>query len=371
MLKEEKKILGNIIEKSSSYKKPEDIEELEKELKERGRLMAGWISKLVNSRMEDIEEVFKETKSVSKKEEDEKWDEQRTKKEIAKLQDKISILKDIERVMDPYIKKERSSQEKIEKYKKEALKLVEEISQKNKERSGIKELIEVFSEERLNQLKWFELEKLPSILEKVKNGELLNEKEAGFLRYCANFPFEEISKEKPQKSEDEYKEKLQKTEVMSEKKEEKLKYPEDLKSTETELKKSEFLQSTLESTENIEKKVISLEEAENNLNIKEQEYLRLYRERIMLQIQINREKDENVKLQLENKLRESKLILDNVKKLYNETLQEYKIALYFDLLNRKKESIFNIIKNQRENIITRIKKENPNISEDELNTLVN
>ena len=421
MPKEKKESLGNLREKTK-YEKPEDVEELEKELKERGRLMVGWISKLVTSRMEDIEGGSKETKSSasSKEKEDERWSEQRTERTIAELQDRISVLKDIERVVDPYIKKERNSEEKIEIYKKETLKLVEEISKKEKEGSGIKELVEAFSEERLNQLKWFELEKLPPILEKVKNGELLTEKEAGFLRYCAYFRFEETNEEESKKSEEQ--EESQKTKATSEEQEEGPKPPEPPKSPEPEPKTPEPPQPTPEpkpkspeppeppkppepfpvppspeptskppspeppeptpepsespepspSIEDIEKRVLSLEEAENNLNRAREEYLRQYRERITLRFQINRERDENVKLQLQSRLRESELILNNAKRLYDRALEEYKIALYFDLLRRKKEYLFNRIRDQKEDIIiARIKKENPEISENELNVIVN
>jgi len=76
MPKEKKESLSNLREKTK-YEKPEDVEELEKELKERGRLMVGWISKLVTSRMEDIEGASKEAKSSpsSKEKEDERWSE--------------------------------------------------------------------------------------------------------------------------------------------------------------------------------------------------------------------------------------------------------------------------------------------------------
>jgi len=398
MPKEKKESLGNLREKTK-YEKPEDIEELEKELKERGRLMVGWISKLVTSKIEDIEGASKETKSsaLSKEKEDERWSEQRTERTIAELQDRISVLKDIERAVDPYIKKERNSEEKIETYKKETLKLVEEISKKEKEGSGIKELVEAFSEERLNQLKWFELEKLPPILEKVKNGELLTEKEAGFLRYCAYFRFEETNEEESKKPEEQ--EESQKTKATSEEQEEGPKPPEPPKSPEPEPKPPEPPQPTPEpkpkspeppeptpeptpeppeppepspSIEDIEKRVLSLEEAENNLNTAREEYLRQYRERITLRFQINRERDENVELQLQSRLRESELILNNAKRLYDRALEEYKIALYFDLLRRKKEYLFNRIRDQKEDIIiARIKKENPEISENELNVIVN
>ena len=117
---------------------------------------------------------------------------------------------------------------------------------------------------------------MPSILEKVRKGKLLDEKEAGFLRYCAYFLFKETNKEEKSRFSDSPK--SLKPEPKKPKtlhpKPELLKPPESSKPMET-FPVSPSPEPTPRpkppepesSVKNIERRVLSLEEAENNLNI--------------------------------------------------------------------------------------------------------
>jgi hypothetical protein len=123
--------------------------------------------------------------------------------------------------------------------------------------------------------------------------------------------------------------------------------------------------------EDIERKVLTVEEAKQNLNKALQGYLRLYKERVKLEYKLNKAGDDKKILELQGKLREKDLFLDNARRLYNRALDEYKIALYFDEIRKKRDFIIKGITNQKENILfKRVKNENPNWSDEEVNAEV-
>lgn len=120
--------------------------------------------------------------------------------------------------------------------------------------------------------------------------------------------------------------------------------------------------------ESIEQQTLSVEEADNLLNTAAGEYLNRYREYVQAQMELRRERDPQVVLEIRERLHQAEMILNNAQKLYQRALEEYKLALYFDRLrNKKKEYLTDQIRTQRWDIfIQRIRRENPNIGEEEL-----
>jgi hypothetical protein len=422
---------GYTAESKYVFEKPEDIEELENELKDRGRLLVGWISKLVISKM-DVSN-FENESSKDKKDSWSKEQVEATKKE---LQDRIDTLKDVERVIDPKIKEQRSSPEAVESYKKNIESLSEEIINNKKVSESLSFLINQFNNERLNQLKWFELEKLEKILGKINKGELLDQTEAGLLRFYAQFNFESDKKEEDDKN---LKDKSD-NDIQVKEGESKLDTTSQPDQTSNSGEASPDQTSSKEPTppnpepnpapeptpspeptpnpepnpspepapspeptpnpepiptpnpeprptpeptpppepeprpiniEDIERRALTVEEAEQNLAQALQEYLRLYRERVVLEYQLNASNDDNQRLNLEEQLRQNELFLNNARRLYNRALDEYKIALYFHIIREKRDYIRGRIASQKEGILRqRVRNENPNWSDEEVNAEV-
>jgi hypothetical protein len=103
----------------------------------------------------------------------------------------------------------------------------------------------------------------------------------------------------------------------------------------------------------VEGEVLTVEQAEANLNSAIREYLKLFGEHVVLEIKLKKARKESDRLKYQEELSQSELFLSNARNLYRKALDEYKIALYFDLIRKKKDYL-------RERILReKIIKENP------------
>lgn len=351
------------------YEIPKDLQELNNEVQERASGLIKHIRELGNLKSDTSAPPidFNTEKGIS---------ERRINKIKDELEQRLDSLKDVERVIDPHIRQKEASLEAVEKYKSEIKDCVRNILNNSKISDHQKEIVQEFTNQRLSQLKWFELKKLSGILQKAEKDELLNEKEVGFLRYCAYFPFEESKTEKGEVVEG-VKE-IEQAATTDQRESELEKSKPTSKAEGGELPQSSTPLSTPESitepsqTEEIERRVLSVEEARQLLNLSIREYLNRYREYVILQIELQRENDPQRRLGLNGRIHEAEMILNNAERLYRKALENYKLAIYFDSLKYKKDYLTSQIRAQKEKIfIEKIKRENPDITPQELENRLN
>jgi len=238
--------------------------------------------------------------------------------------------------------------------------LIKSISAKEDRK---KRLVEPFTAEKLSKLEPSDLRDLLSVLNKINEDQLLTSAEAGLLRYLASSGKEESLEEKSSNEEvrnesEEFgegqmpEEEPKEEEGNREEREGEEKEGENGEKEESEeeslIEGQEGQEGQTESSSgdvgDVERKVLSLEEAEVNLSKARREYLKEYRQYVRLSIKVRKEKDDAKRLKLQEELQEVELILNNAKRLYSRALEEYKLALYFDLLRKKKDYLFKRVK---------------------------
>jgi hypothetical protein len=121
----------------------------------------------------------------------------------------------------------------------------------------------------------------------------------------------------------------------------------------------------------IEEKVLSVNEALENLYKAKEEYLRQYELYLDFSYQLKKEKDEKKRLEMESVCKERELWLKNAKTMYYRSLDEYKVAVHFDLISKKKNYIREQLLNRKKDIIeNRIRAHNAQLKDEEIEKLV-
>lgn len=376
------------------FEEPQELKEMKKEAREKAREIVNKIAKynseVIGSDLKIKEEEVGTEKNIEKKKKD--------------TEDYLGLLNSVLNVINEYENNKKENPEFIEKQKLLAVNNLNEIN-KNEENKRFNDLISKITLDKLNNFTGRELEQLNNILAKIKDNKLLDSKEIALLK---DFSEREKQKEKEelekseiekseikqeQEYEDEKKEKenlIEETKLENEEKKEvdqenskdnkNFEAQEDYLKNETSKDKSEqdlpnlrkeILEGENKGIEDLETRVLSLEQAQEQILKTKKEYLTRYQEYESKRLALNKEKNEKKKDELKKELEILKVYLDNAEKLYKNSLEEYKVAYYFEQYKKKKEYLFNeIFKNKGDILKEKIKKDNPNLSEEEINDLI-
>jgi hypothetical protein len=364
------------------FEKPKELADLEREVAERTR---GVIMKISG------EEIAFLPSSEERVPEEEGWSERRIKVETQRLQNRLRVIEDIERVIDVRTRAEKSTPEAIAKFKQNIQEAIRKIATQKAPTSFIGGAVESLSEERLNKLRWFELEKLGSILEKVARGEPLDHTETGLLRFCAYFPLEEegvksASAAGPglglESSPPESPPGSSGSGPSAPRPEAGPPPGPETAPEKTTLELGSRARPRRPGTapepppaapeERVEEQILSVEDARRSLEEARREVLARYEEYIRAQRELRRARDDRVRLDLERQLHNIKLMLDNAERLRRLAQEKYKLATYFDLVGRKKEYLAGQLRNQIGDALrNRIRSKNPDLTPEEVEQLVN
>lgn len=118
-------------------------------------------------------------------------------------------------------------------------------------------------------------------------------------------------------------------------------------------------------------KILTMGEAIKNLSEAKAEYLFQYEKYLDLQKEVRKEKKPDARLEAEAQLKEAELWYKNAYNMYRRALDEYKVAEYHDILNRKKKYIRDEVGKRKRSVIeNRLLKAYPSITPNELQEAV-